>query len=59
MQTEITDKGDLIMSWSRQERSELLGQIEAVKKQMEQNFKKIFGEEGPKSAAPIWKTERS
>lgn len=57
MQTEITDQGDLIMSWTKQERMELLGKLEIIKEQLEHNFLKIFGEEGPSSAAPSWKIE--
>lgn len=59
MQIQEMDQGDLILSWTWQERQELLAQIEAVKQQMEQSFKKIFGEEGPSSAAPSWKIDRS
>jgi hypothetical protein len=43
MQSEITNSGDLIMTWSYSERMELADKIEAIQHRMERNFEKIFG----------------
>ena len=53
MQTTELDCGDLILSWTWQERQELLGRIEQIQQQMELNFSKYFiNEKGPEQAGP-------
>jgi len=43
MQSEITDQGDLIMSWSYAERMELADKIEGIQHRLESSFERIFG----------------
>ena len=43
MQTHELDHGDLVLTWTWTERQELLGQIEAVQRNLELSFEKHFG----------------